>query len=95
MVVITEDKLEMLVEDLHGLLPICDLTKDWYYIQSIEYMRDGRYFITMKSEVNVGMYKEVVCVLEDNGEFNPLVVLDAEFALHGSPCISESVYINE
>lgn len=89
---VSEEQVEWLADQLQQLLPICDLEKDWYYIKSIEYMPDDRYFISMKSEVNPKMYKEIVCDLQHNGDSNPLVITDAEFSPHGSPCISENIY---
>lgn len=89
---ITEEQANWIEEDLHKLLGICDLENDWYYIRSIEKMNDGKFFIFMKSERYKHLYNEVVCDLHYNGDVNPLGISNAEFAQHGSPCISETVY---
>jgi hypothetical protein len=90
---ITQEQAEWLENDLHELLPICDLDTDWYYIDSIEYMpNDDRYFIFMKSGFDPKMYSEIVCDLHDNGTVNPFGISNADFSPHGFPCNSERVY---
>jgi hypothetical protein len=89
---ITEQQADWLAEDLQDLLDICNVDEDWYYVQSINKMNDGKYFIFMKSEIYIHSYREIVCDLHFNGENNPLGISNAEFASHGHPCNTEEIY---
>lgn len=89
---ITEEQANWLVEDLQKSLNIFNPEEDWYYIQSIEKMDDGEYFIFMKSECYKHIYKEIVCDLYYNGDINPIGISNEELATHGFPCNSENVY---
>ena len=89
---ITEEQVNWLEEDLQESLNICNSEEDWYYIQSIEKMNDGKYFIFMKSECYKKIIAEIVCDLYYNGDTNPIGISNEDFATHGFPCNSENVY---